>query len=179
MYIQICVLLLLVAIDRPTWATFWAQAPKRWKNPHWNKNFSYFGKWNFLALVLKNFLIFYYIWEIKNHKKLFIFEETETVKSFLYFRKRNFSAQAQKMQNSNPKKKSGKETFLPQKNLIKLFKNFLYPKNFIKLFYTSSFYVAYETPCHARGHRSHLIFATDRTQCQTRCHHFHFLPNSS
>ena len=65
--------------------------------------------------------MFYYIWEIKNHKKLFIFEETEIVKSFLYFRKRNFSAQTQKIQNFNPKKNSGKETFLPQKNLIKLF----------------------------------------------------------
>ena len=55
-----------------------------------------FGKWNFLALVLKHFLYFFRFQETeplpppKKKKKLFIFQETETLKGFLYFRKLNF-----------------------------------------------------------------------------------------
>ena len=52
-----------------------------------------FGKWNFLALVLKHFLYFFRFQETEpppKKKKLFIFQETETLKGFLYFRKLNF-----------------------------------------------------------------------------------------
>ena len=54
-----------------------------------------FGKWNFLALVLKHFLYFFRFQETEpppppKKKKLFIFQETETLKGFLYFRKLKF-----------------------------------------------------------------------------------------
>ena len=40
----------------------------------------------------EKFPIFSYISGNRNHKKSFIFQETETLKSFLYFRKWNFFA---------------------------------------------------------------------------------------
>ena len=67
-----------------------------------------------------------------NHKKLFIFQETETLKSFLYFRKLSFKPNFKNIKKSAPtllppSKKcsyiSGNLTFLPPKHLIKLFLN--------------------------------------------------------
>ena len=40
--------------------------------------------------IIKKFLIFSYISGIGNPQKFFTFQETETLKSFLYFRKRKF-----------------------------------------------------------------------------------------
>ena len=73
-----------------------------------------FGKWNFLALVLKHFLYFFRFQETVSHpKKLFIFQETEALKGFLYFRKLNF--------------------FVAKKKLNKTFLKLLAPKILIKL----------------------------------------------
>ena len=45
---------------------------------------------------IKNFLIFSYILRKGTTKNVFIFKEMETLKSCLYFKKWNFSAQAKK-----------------------------------------------------------------------------------
>ena len=74
------------------------------KKTHSPKNHLYFGKWNSLALILKTFLTF---GKQKPRKKFLIFQETETLKSSLYFGEYNFSAQARKI-----KKKPPQENFL-------------------------------------------------------------------
>ena len=58
---------------------------KNKKKIHPEKNSLHFRKWNFLALISKNFLYFV------------IFRETEIRKSFLYFGKWNISAEARKI----------------------------------------------------------------------------------
>ena len=39
--------------------------------------FLYFRKWNFLALILKDFLYFLIFWEIETPKKILMFQEIE------------------------------------------------------------------------------------------------------
>ena len=51
---------------------------------------------------IKKFLIFSYISGNRNPVKFFIFREIETLKSFLYFGKWNFLAQARKMKKMHP-----------------------------------------------------------------------------
>ena len=67
---------------------------------------------------IKKILIFSCISGNGNHKKSLIFQETETLKSFLYCRKWNFKDQAQKNKKNRPEKK-----FLCFRKL-----NFLAPK---------------------------------------------------
>ena len=68
------------------------------KKIHPEKNSLYFGKWNFIALALKNFLYFLKrkLFRKKKPRKnsmylkkqnFLIFQEMESLKSFLYFRK--------------------------------------------------------------------------------------------
>ena len=61
---------------------FSAQSGK--KKSTLKKNFLYFRKWNFLALIFLYFLIF---WGMETPKKVFIYHETKTLKSLLYFEK--------------------------------------------------------------------------------------------
>ena len=69
---------------------------KKEKKIHYKKNSLYFGKWNFMALILKNFLYFLYIsgngnMEKSTLKKFLLFRETNfltpSLQNFLYFRK--------------------------------------------------------------------------------------------
>ena len=55
---------------------FSAQSGK--KKSTLKKNFLYFRKWNFLALIF---------WGMETPKKVFIYHETKTLKSLLYFEK--------------------------------------------------------------------------------------------
>ena len=60
-------------------------------------------------------------------KNFFVFQETETLKSFLYFRKWNFKPKLKKVKKTSLKMKyyiSGNGTFLLQKNLINFLKKF-------------------------------------------------------
>ena len=97
------------------------------KKIHPEKNSLYFGKWSFLALIFKNFL---YFGKWKSRKKFLIFQETETLKSFLYFGKRNFFYI---LENGNPEKVpyiSG-ETFKAPKTKI----SYISPKNVLNKFF--------------------------------------------
>ena len=62
-------------------------------------------KWDFLALKLKNFLYFLIFQDTKIPPKFFIFHETETLKSFLYFRKCNFLSPSPKNKKNPLRKK--------------------------------------------------------------------------
>ena len=53
--------------------------------------------------TIKEFYIFSFILENGNAEKLFISQETKFLKSFLYFRKCNFYAQAQEIKKSSAK----------------------------------------------------------------------------
>ena len=78
------------------------------------KNSLYFGKWNFLALILKNFLIFLIFWEMETPKKISYISGNENPKKRLIFRKWNFSAQSWKTKKPIPEKDpyiSGNGTF--------------------------------------------------------------------
>ena len=57
---------------------------KKEKKIHYKKNSLYFGKWNFMALILKNFLYFLYISGNGNMEK-------STLKKFLLFRETKLS----------------------------------------------------------------------------------------
>ena len=81
-------------------AHFLNPSPKKIEKRHLEKKFLYFGKWNFLALLLKNFLYFLMFQESETPQKFFIFQETETLKSFLYFRKCNFLSPSPKNQKN-------------------------------------------------------------------------------
>ena len=83
-------------------ASFLSPSPKNKKNLS-EKNSLYFEKWNFLDLILKNFL---YFGQQKPEKNSLYFrtQKTENLKSLLYFEKCKFSAQAQKIKKSTPRK---------------------------------------------------------------------------
>ena len=80
-------------------------SPRKQNKSTLKKNSLYFGKWNFLALVLKNFLYFLIFQETETPQKFFLFQETETLKSFFYFRKCNFLCPRPKKQKNPPRKK--------------------------------------------------------------------------
>ena len=88
---------------------------KKEKKIHYKKNSLYFGKWNFMALILKNFLYFLYISGNGNM-------ENPHLKSFFYFGKQNFLTPS--LQNSYI---SGKIFQVPK------IKNFLYYFSYITL----------------------------------------------
>ena len=96
-------------------AHFLNPSPKKIEKRHLEKKFLYFGKWNFLALLLKNFLYFLIFQESETPQKFFIFQETETLKSFLYFRKCNFLSPSPK-NKKNPRWK--KFLIFPEKNPV-------------------------------------------------------------
>ena len=52
---------------------------------HPQKDSLYFSKWNFLALVLENFLYFLIFLETETQKKILIFQQTESLKELLVF----------------------------------------------------------------------------------------------
>ena len=52
---------------------------------HPQKDSLYFSKWNFLAVVLENFLYFFIFLETETQKKILIFQQTESLKELLVF----------------------------------------------------------------------------------------------
>ena len=80
------------------------------------KNSSYFEKWNFIALILKNLLYFLIFWETEifspsgnmelsnsNIKKFMLFRETKTLKKlFIFFQKKAFLIFPETKNKKNP-----------------------------------------------------------------------------
>ena len=64
----------------------------------------YFGKWIFLALVLRNSLYFLIFEKAETLEQFFLFQESETLKSFLYIRKYKFLSPSPKNKSIHPRK---------------------------------------------------------------------------
>ena len=72
---------------------------------HPQKDSLYFSKWNFLAVVLENFLYFLIFLETETQKKILILQKTEAIKELLVFLEMELFSPSSKNKIKNPPRK--------------------------------------------------------------------------
>ena len=72
---------------------------------HPQKDSLYFSKWNFLAVVLENFLYFLIFLETETQKKILILQKTEAIKELLVFLEMELFSPSSKNKIKNPSQK--------------------------------------------------------------------------